>query len=309
MRTSIWLGLVLLAACNGKDDDDKDTDVGSDDTDVDTDGTDTDTDAAGVCGDGVLDEGESCDLAELNAEDGNCRLDCTCAPQQVWSLSFAEATEIEAVDGRGVVEATAPAGTGAWGTSTTDLGADGTVKFELYAPTTAPGFACFAGVTVGDIDTISYHTWKELPESSGDDFFAVIYTEPDGVDDSGTFYGSRLTALTYQSRDLDAPASTWNQWTSAAGTNQLTWADEPRTGTFYGTDLPSLGELTDSSAFDWSTVIDGADATALDYGSEPIKFLSVQTGSGTQTSAFTGLLDALEITFKDGRSVTVDLEP
>jgi len=45
------------------------------------------------------------------------------------------------------------------------------------------------------------------------------------------------------------------------------------------------------------------------YRARPLEYVSLQTGSGPETTDFDGRVDALVITPTDGRSRTVDFEP
>lgn len=282
--------------------------------DTDTDGGDPRPDTADSavpgdpCGDAVVDEGEDCDLGVENALGANCLPDCTWNPVQAYVASAAEVFATQPADARGVEDATAPAGRGAWGTSATDLDGSGLVKFELYFDPTYAGFSFLGDLTLGQIRSIRYHTRKPDPQTALD-FYLVLYTRADGVDDEGLFYGYRLTALPSQARALDAPADVWNTWSTDEGPNQLTFVDEPALGSFTAAGLPTLQELTASPVFDWSSQVQGAAPTAIDYASERVRFISLQTGSGSQTRDFEGLLDLVEIELTDGRRVTVDLEP
>ena len=179
------------------------------------------------------------------------------------------------------------------------------MKFELNFDPTYKPFDFVGPIKLGDIAEIAYYTKKPGGPKAGD-FYLVIYTkkEPGSL----SFYGHRITALPSQSRELDAPADTWNRWSTKEGTNQLTFADQPVIGTFSGSTLPTLDELT-AGAFDWSEAVASAPETSIDYANKEIFYLSIQTGSGKETSEFEGLLDAITLSLKDGRTVTVDLEP
>lgn len=327
MRSTWWGVLAIVAAgCAAEDGDgkgasaDPDTDAGAIDSappaETDVPPVDSATDSAppidtmvaDPCGNDVIDAGESCDDGAANGPDANCLDDCTWNATTSFVVSQADAQAVATFDGRGVADALAPAGTGAWGTSPTDLNGDSLVKFELYYDPKTPDYAVLGDITVADLDELSFWTKKPGAATSAD-FYLVIYTEPDGVDDRGAFYGYRLTATPWRARGLVAPPDTWNRWSTKTPTNQLTFIDEPVTGTFSATGTPTLAELQATTTFDWQSVDGGFPATTIDYGKERIKFLSIQTGSGTQTSAFEGLLDLLFIRLKDGRTVTVDLEP
>jgi uncharacterized repeat protein (TIGR01451 family) len=138
------------------------------------------------------------------------------------------------------------------------------------------------------------------------DFFLVIYTTPDGNDDTASWYGYRLNAEPYFSKNLNAPADTWNIWTTDETTNQLTFFDTAKTGTygFYG--QPTLQDLQ-NGPINWSNYNSSYTNQSIDYGNEMVKYISIQTGSGW-SSNFTGYLDAITISLKNGTTVTIDLE-
>lgn len=310
----------LFIACSSADDAENTLpeDVLTDDggTDADSDGGETDADAepdaepdaeTSYCGDGVVDEGEACDLGEDNAEDGNCLPDCTWAEEQYWVVSAAEVQAEIPFDGRGVEIEGAPAGNGAWGTSSTDINEDGVIKFELYLDPTRAPFDILGPVTLGDIEEIAYHTTKPGKENSAD-FTLILYTRRLEDSTSTSFFEHKLNGIPKQARELDAPSDTWNRWSTKAGPNQLTFADQPVTGTYTGKTLPTLDELT-ADKFDWSGAIATAPATEIDYASQEILFFAIHTDSGASTSEFEGLLDKVSVRLKDGRIVTADLEP
>ena len=131
-------------------------------------------------------------------------------------------------------------------------GATAAGKFEFYVywydgPGGQPDITHNLGTfTIDDIQSISYHTNKPLPTDGTNpyNFYLVIYTlpDPDGVDDYG-WYGYSLTAEPYFARNLSAPANTWNEWNTDAGTNHLTFCDHWKSETygFYGE--PTLQEI------------------------------------------------------------------
>ena len=278
------------------------------------------------CGNAVWDEGEECDAGDLNSDTGNCRTDCTLSDDLNYQLSGWVLDE-DLIDAIGVEDATAPLGSGAWSTSSTDLNGDALVKFELNlpaydwtaflslidpdrlgdAPPDLPAPGAITDVTVSDIAEISFRTRRDT--SDNNNFYLVIYTQPELGADGGPFFGSRLTALPSQARMRDEPDDTWTKWTTIAGVNQLAFADQPVIGTFTGANLPTLAELTASPTFDWQTVDGSYPTTSIDYGSQKILHLSLQTSSGTASSDFDGLLDEIIIRTTDGRTLTIDLDP
>ena len=192
-------------------------------------------------------------------------------------------------------------------------GATAAEKFEFYVywydgPGGQPDITHNLGTfTIDDIQSISYHTNKPLPTDGANpyNFYLVIYTLPDGVDDYG-WYGYSLTAEPYFARNLSAPANTWNEWNTDAGTNHLTFCDHWKSETygFYGE--PTLQEIQAGTINWYQDYGYGADQD-IDYGSETVKAISFQTGSDWY-DLFNGYIDAITIALKNGTSLTVDLE-
>lgn len=282
--------------------------------------------SSGVCGDAVWDDGEECDAGELNSDTGNCHTDCTLAEDLEYRLAGWVLNE-DVIDAEGVDDDTAPLGDGAWSTSSSDVNGDGLIKFELYLPAydwsefadaidpsdpvnippdlPAPG--AIDEIAVSDILEISFQTRRDTSDSNN--FYLVIYTQPTGTVDGGSWYSSRLTALPSQARMSGEMDDTWTKWSTIDGANQLVFADQPEIGSFTGPSLPTLGELTATTTFDWNSVDGTYPSTSIDYGAQMIRYISLQTGSGTSTSDFDGLLDEIIIRTTDGRSITFDLEP
>ncbi len=178
-------------------------------------------------------------------------------------------------------------------------------KMELYIDPSATPLGAF---TIGDIQSISYETRNAGNNPSNVDYSLYLYTAPESGNPSGaTWYGYRLTAEPYLAQDRVAPANTWNTWSTAPGTNQLTFYDSNHgpAGTY--TD-PTLQQIQGSSAVDWASYGGGGQVTPIDYAPQTVKYISIQTGSAW-TPDFSGLLDDLTVTLKDGTSVTFDFEP
>ncbi len=188
-----------------------------------------------------------------------------------------------------------------WGTGSWEpiLG----VKFEMYIPADR----ALGTFTINDIERITYHTKTPHP-INGDtplDFYLVIYTRPDGVDDHG-WYGYKLIAEPYYSNNLDAPADTWVEWTTDPGTNQLTFYDPDTTGDYGAYGQPTLQDLQ-AGPINWHDYQESWPETNIDYGSEEVMYISFQTGSGW-ADVFQGYIDAITITLKNGTSLEIDLE-
>jgi hypothetical protein len=178
-------------------------------------------------------------------------------------------------------------------------------KFEIYIDPTVPPFNALGSFKIDDISSISYHTNK--PGSQNDvDFYLVIYTKPDGVDDKASWYGYKLIGEPYFSRNLNAPSNQWNKWSTDAGTNQLTFFD-PDTIGFYGFyGQPTLQDIQ-AGPINWHDYYSGCPVTNIDYGVEVVKYISFQTGTGWMNT-FQGYIDAITIALKDGTTVSIDLE-
>lgn len=260
------------------------------------------------CGDGELDDGEDCDAGDANGADANCLESCLHNPEQALVVGV-DAFDLQPADAVGVDDDTAPAGFGAWAAGQVDTSGDGLLKFELtidpFWPSLSPSLV---DLTVTEIAEISFHT-RKTSFQDGDDYYLVLYTEPDGLDDAETWYGYRLTALPHLARALDAPSDTWNRWSTAVGPNQLVFGDEPTTGSFSGAGLPTLPELQENRSFDWSAVLDGVAPTAIDYGAERVKWIAIHSLSGDAVVGFDGRVDQVRIDRTDGRSLVLDLEP
>jgi hypothetical protein len=323
MRTTGWTAILasfslMLLGCP-----DEDTECPDDQGQTGDDDAGDDDDSAGpdLCGNAEYDGDEECDAGELNGA-SNCQDDCTLVQDMLWVVGQA-ALDLPLFDAVGAVDSAAPIGDGAWGTSDTDQNIDGIVKFEVNVPTDiwadydltlfeehlpadlpAPG--AIGEVRLADIDAISFHTRNPVDENNN--YYLALYTQPDGVDDYGSFYGYQLIAHPYIARNHDAPVDTWVPWSTDTYVNQLVFADKPILGQSTGEGLPSLSELTAEETFNWSVVNPAYPDMDVPYAAEIIKFVSVQTSSGDATTEFDGLIDALVIRLKDGRSLTLDFE-
>jgi len=258
-----------------------------------------------VCGNGVHESNEWCDDGAANGPDANCLADCTLNPIQSFDagedvIDEANIDAVSSSDGGAL-------GEGAWCASGVDSNGDGLIKFELYYD---PEFddldpewgvdSNLGPITVADIAEVAYWT-RRADLTAVADFYLVVYTRPEDGD-SG-WYRSRLLAEPYLARHDGEPGDGWERWSTAPGGHLLTFTDPDRTGSWYT--QPSLGELVATSDFDWSEYDGGLDATSLDYGSERVLYLSLQTASGNPD--FAGCVDALEITLTDGRGFRLDL--
>jgi hypothetical protein len=184
-------------------------------------------------------------------------------------------------------------GTGSWQASATLNGE----KSELYLP---PSLLFGHSVTISDIASISYWTDNPVADSSTD-WGLLIYTVAQPGDTS--WYHSRLNAEPYLTGAGDA-ANTWTQWSTNDPSNPLRFYDANRDGGIYGTYTdPTLATIQGTTTLTWP----GSPSTSLNYNPEQILYFSWQTGSAW-ANGFTGLIDGLDITLKDGEDAKVNLE-
>jgi len=136
----------------------------------------------------------------------------------------------------------------------------------------------------------------------------LLYTREDGKDDTGGFYGYRLTGVPWRAQRLESGLDEWVTFRLDApmGTepNTATFFDQAFTNPFAG--QPTAADLLDTTMFDWSAWNPGSGMpTSIDYGAESIRFLSLQTGSNGDS---TGCTDGLTVWHTDGRQLIIDLE-
>jgi len=161
-------------------------------------------------------------------------------------------------------------------------------------------------VTLGDIAGMSYWTKKDSTHAVNvADWYVNIYTKPYAEELSSapsSWYGQRIGAEPYYAKDLNDPANTWNQWSTNGAQNQLRF--------YESTANVGFGTYTDP---DWDTFLQGNSIAltgrpSVPYASQPILYISLQTGSAT-AAGFTGQLDGFQIWLKDGRSAIINFEP
>jgi hypothetical protein len=174
-------------------------------------------------------------------------------------------------------------------------------------------------VLVSEVASMSFYTNKPTGPTT-EDWFFIVYTKPfandvftvpvnTAVTARSWFYGSRFHALVDLSQNLNAPANTWNQWSTSAGTNQLTFAEStavnsPNSGIYApsgatfgvaGTNKIWTDFIADPTLLT-GTAVPAPGPTVL-RSSQTISEFSLQTSSG---STFTGGVDGLVITLTDG---------
>lgn len=274
----------------------------------------TSTTGGPVCGDDLREEDEECDEGELNADDWNCMADCTINPTQRLVLD-----QDDAVVGADAIRTTdhAMVGNGSWCNSPgDDLDGNGVDKFEMYwdpeevvplRDDDDPFFYNWGPTMLADIVDVQYST-RRPAEQDGLDFFFLMYTRQDGVDDKGDFYGYRLTGVPWKALRLEHPIEVWNTFRLAAPLgdepNVLTFFDTAFTDEFDG--QPTVADIQGTMAFDWSTFNPAAMPSMIDYGTEMVRFLSLQTASNWTT--FEGCADGITVWHMDGRQLIIDLE-
>ena len=172
------------------------------------------------------------------------------------------------------------------------LAASGTGKNQLYID----GVTLFgsSGLTIGDIDSISYST-KKSGGASSPDWFIQIYTDPYSGSPGSSWYGNRIQAEPYLASNLDAPGGQWNDWTINSGTNSLNWGDSSN-GDF-GAGLGDWATLKDTS------VLDGSGT----YGEAGVLFFTFGTGSGW-ANGFDGQIGPITVTFNNGTGTIINFE-
>lgn len=192
-------------------------------------------------------------------------------------------------------------------------------KFEIYFPfsTTAAaigGSALAANlvevlehlgpITVADIASFKVRTRRNDTETN--DFTLIVYTEPssDTAKNDGAFYARRLHAQLDWAHALDAPAETWNEFATKAGKNELRFWD-------FRSANPSAGPQPTDNQFSLAEMQAGPVTPdgltdARDYRSEKVAFVALTTYSNY--TAFDASIDGIELTLKNGKGVTVNLD-
>jgi hypothetical protein len=174
----------------------------------------------------------------------------------------------------------------------------GAAKSEIYL---TPQSLFGRDIKIGDIVSISYWTKGVAQTGSQLDWALAIYTKPYSGDlSTPAWYGDRYGAEPYFSWDLNAPASTWNQWSSDTGDNQLRFYESTQ-----GAPGANFGGYTDPF---WSTFKTSSALSSQPRAGQDVLFISIQTGSAW-SSGFTGKLDGLRVELTDGSVANVNFEP
>lgn len=153
------------------------------------------------------------------------------------------------------------------------------------------------GVNVGDVASITYQTKKPGPQTAIDWRISIYTTAQGNAGDSASWYRSRIQATPSNSGGLNAPANQWNQWATAAGTNQLMFYQSNRTG-FSTPDIA------------WSELIAGTvtrGANNWDYSGEEIMMIDFTLGANSGGGTGESQIDAIEITLTNGDKAIINL--
>lgn len=156
-------------------------------------------------------------------------------------------------------------------------------------------------VTMGDIVSLSWNTWK-TGGATANDWFIDIYTKPDGTNDDYDWYGSNYE-FSAGSGETDGYASeSWTTWgASADGSYQDTTDDVLATKVRRHYQGDSGTGYSDSH---WLNDL------PADWASESIRWVSISTGSGepgTTWGDFAGKLDSFSFTYSTSPDETVNI--
>ena len=163
-------------------------------------------------------------------------------------------------------------------------------------------------VTIGEIKSISYQTNKDAGQTTVD-WRTTIYTTPGdkiadpndtatGTGDRASWYRNRLQSFPQQSDGLNAPANTWNTWTTDDTANQMIF-ETNRTG-FTANDI----QWSDLTA---GTVTRGA--STWDFSGEEIMMLDLTLGANTGGGTAASALDGFRIELVNGDVAFVNAVP
>ncbi len=178
-------------------------------------------------------------------------------------------------------------------------------KAELYI---SPASDLGTTFTVNDIQSITYHTYNHA-DVSPVEFYLALYTK-------GTAHGwfeQRLNGEPYLKTLPYVPVyDVWNAWTTGGG-DPLTFTDHNNSGNLGFYNAPTMAQIQAAAGtgIQWSTwpgnpTQGTANTNFIDYASQEILYISLQTGSG---NIFNGYLDGVTIALKNGETYQIDLEP
>ena len=195
-------------------------------------------------------------------------------------------------------------GDGAPGFGNDSFAANGTDKTAIIL--TAERLFGTDEVTVGDLESLSYWTKQDVPETETPvNWYVEIYTATDGVNDD-SWYGRRLNLEPYFADNRNEPDDQWVQWSTDGTSNKLRIFDANRGASdpVYGTfNDPFLDALTDGEV-NWSDYYASYENAVVDYRDEVITHIGISTGSGW-ADVFYGQVDGFSITWdSDAGSLT-----
>lgn len=187
---------------------------------------------------------------------------------------------------------------GAPGFGTGSFKSDGVAKTDMYFK---PEDLFGHSVAITDVESMSYWTKKGTTHIVNPiDWAGIVYTKPYlGDVSTPTWYGDRIGFEPYFSMNMVDPASTWNQWSSDPGDNQLRFYESTA-----GAPGANFGTYTDP---DWATLKTRNALSGLPYAGHEVLFFSIQTGSGT-AAGFTGQVDGLRIELTNGEVANINFE-
>lgn len=229
--------------------------------------------------------------------------------------NFANGNEVPAL----TVSGDSTLGRGAWQADPSLTGSDGQ-QHLIYLQGDQPGpaaggsvsyptpganprllFPVEAGVTIGDIVSISWDTKRPSGTSATEpDWFLDVFTQPDGVNDAA-WYGRNFDFIAGSGDDnSDFQAGAWNTWVA----NGAGGSAEGIPVKFFDNDDPGFPpQYIDLSAPDNS--LSGSD----DILSEEVWFLAL--GTATNYDGFDGLIDNFRFSYRGAdevQTVVVDFE-
>jgi len=178
--------------------------------------------------------------------------------------------------------------------------ANGINKSQVYlSPLSVFGSS---NVTLGDISSISYFTNKATTHvASAPDWYFQVYTES-FLNNSGRWYGFRVTSEPYFAKNLTETVGTWTEWQTgdASTTNAMRYFDSSH-GYFGSYTDPLWDAYLATNAYDDAQNLLGIMADQ--------KILSVTMGTGSGWAAgFTGKLDGLSFVMDNGDIHKVNFE-
>ena len=180
-------------------------------------------------------------------------------------------------------------------------------KAELYIDPTVSPFDVLGTFSVSDIESITYWTNKPDPQTAPD-WYINLYTVPGSGPNCitpPTWYCNRITIDPMYGYNINAPANQWNMWSTESGPNQMTVYDSRRTNAgFYNG--PTLDDIQ-AGPINWGDYPNSGSTETVDYSGETIKYIVLATGN-PWADTFTGMVDELIITLKNGDSLTLDLD-